>query len=206
MKQAVFLADSHLRGAEDPNQKLLVEFLSGLPAETTVVVVGDLFEYLAGRNYFAEQAYRPVLDQLARFDRCIYFEGNHDFDLRKETFGTNSVVIHPKGTVERIAGLECFVMHGDRTSPTDIGTRLLRAFLQSAAVRLLRDELLPQKWLFNFALGFAKLSRSGIWPGRSDEAEHARLSALRNAARMRVPLAVFAHTHRPLLQRAGSII
>ena len=52
MCPVLFLADAHLRGPEDPNQPALIEFLDRRAAPGCgLVILGDLFEYLAGEVF-----------------------------------------------------------------------------------------------------------------------------------------------------------
>ncbi|RLB56228.1 MAG: hypothetical protein DRI34_09450 [Deltaproteobacteria bacterium] len=205
MTRVIFLADAHLRGPADTNQQCLLEFLEAQTADV-LVLVGDMFEYLAGRNYAAEDAYRPVLEALARFPRLHFFEGNHDFDLSPEIPGLGSCRLWPGGGLLTLDDRHVWVTHGDRASPWDLGTRLLRQALQSRPLRLLRDRVLPQSWLFRFALEFAGWSRRGFWPGRQQEAVHARRRAWRQGLAAGAQAVVFAHTHVALLQRAGPLL
>jgi UDP-2,3-diacylglucosamine pyrophosphatase LpxH len=196
------LADAHLRGAEDEAQGLMVDFLDRWrrmgPA---LVLLGDFFEYLAGENRPAIEAYGPVLDALGEFERLEIVEGNHDFDLSTHMRGLGRARIHPRSTVRTLAGLRCRLLHGDRASASDWGTRALRAVLQSKGLRFARDRLLPQGALFRFALAFASFSRRHNWPGRQDESNATRMLAATELARSKADAALFAHTHKPLLER-----
>lgn len=204
----LLLADSHLRGRRDPGQIAMVRFLQAqTPRARGLVVLGDLFDYLAGPNRTAAAAYRPVLDLMAKWAPYHFVEGNHDFDLSTDILPTGEAVIHPGPVTLQLGNFACHLFHGDRTSPHDLGTRLLRRALQSNAMRFTRDRLVPDRVAFWLALGFAALSRRSSWPGRSDEACHARSRAAEAVRDPVVALAVFAHTHQPLLERVpGGVI
>ncbi len=196
------LADAHLRGEADPNQADMVRFLSDRRATgSALVLLGDFFEFLAGENRAAVRAYRPVLDSLSRFERLDYVEGNHDFDLSNRIPGLGHARIHAGPADLLLGGLRCRLLHGDRSSPTDLGTRALKAALQSAPIRFARDRLLPDRTVFRFALAFAVFSRRYSWPGRAVEADTARRLALVELDRSEADAVIFAHTHRPLLER-----
>lgn len=206
MERTVFLADSHLRGPQDPNQRLLVDFLRSQAGSCRLVLLGDIFEFLAGRNRAAEEAYAEVLEGLAAFSPLEVLEGNHDFDLSPDIPGLAAASIHPGPVMLEFGARRLLAVHGDRSSPRDVGTKLLRRFLQSAPTRFLRDHVLPANWLFRFALGFASLSRWRPWPGRSREAVHSLRQAVKLASACGAEAAVFAHTHRPLLERRDSLV
>lgn len=196
------LADAHLRGAEDEAQELMVDFLGRFRTMgPALVLLGDFFEFLAGENRPAIEAYGPVLDALGEFERLEIVEGNHDFDLSTRIRGLGRARIHPRSTERTLAGLRCRLLHGDRASSTDWGTRALRAVLQSSGLRFARDRLLPQEPLFRFALAFASFSRRHAWPGRQNESDATRDLAAAELARSKADAALFAHTHKPLLER-----
>lgn len=204
----LLLADAHLRGRSDPRQAAMTRFLAAQqPRAGGLVVLGDLFDYLAGSNRAAADAYRPVLSLMARWAPYHFVEGNHDFDLSPVILPPAEATIHPVPVTLRLGNVPCHLFHGDRTSPRDVGTRLLRRTLQSRVLRFTRDRLLPDRLGFHLALGFATLSRRSSWPGRADEADYARLRAGYMVRDPAIGLAVFAHTHVPWLERVpGGII
>jgi len=200
----IFLADSHLRGRTDPNQRALVEFLRQNPLPGGLVILGDLFDFMAGNNRVAAEAYRPVLDAFEPWAPVHYVEGNHDFDLHPDVLEPGKVVIHPGPVTLDLGGLSIRLLHGDRASPADVGTRLLRRMLQSTPVRFARDRLLPDAVVFRVAMAFAVLSRRSTWPGRADETQAAFAEARRQKERHRADAVVFAHTHQALLEQTPS--
>lgn len=203
----VFLADAHLRGRSDPNQETLVRFLQKDPVPGGLVILGDLFDFLAGRNRVAAEAYRPVLDAFKPWTPVHYLEGNHDFDLDESVFGPGTVVIHTGPVTLELGGVRLRLLHGDRTSPTDLGTRLLRSILQSAPIRFARDHLFHDAVVFRLALAFATVSRRSTWPGRANENLAALAEARRQLENHKTDAAIFAHTHQPLLNRVpGGLI
>lgn len=162
--EVIFLADAHLKGPDDPNQQAFIDFLDRIdPVPGAIVILGDVFEFFSGRNRAAEAAYRPVLQRLERFAPFHFTEGNHDYDLSSDIPELSRVLIHPGPIDTRLHGVTIRLEHGDRADPFDLGTKLLRAFLQSAPARWLRDRVLPQDWLFHFGLSFARASRRRVW-------------------------------------------
>ena len=200
----IFVADAHLRGRSDPNQQALVEFLGRDPRPGGLVILGDLFDFLAGNNRVAAEAYRPVLKAFEPWAPVHYLEGNHDFDLHPEVFTPGTVMIHPEPVTLEVGGLRIRLLHGDRTSPTDLGTRLLRRMLQSTPIRFARDRLLPDAAVFRLALGFAMFSRRSTWPGRANEDLAAFSEARRQLEGQQADAVVFAHTHQALLEQVPS--
>ncbi|MBW1808539.1 MAG: UDP-2,3-diacylglucosamine diphosphatase [Deltaproteobacteria bacterium] len=206
-KQILFIADAHLRGRQDNNQGSLVRFLNQIePVAGGLIVVGDLFDFLAGKNQAAAEAYAPVLEAMQRFAPYHYIEGNHDFDLSSDIPGLAGAIIQPAPVTLTLNGFVFRLLHGDRTSPTDFGTRLLRRGLQSLPIRFARDYLLPDKLIFRFALAFATFSRHNTWPGRVNEANSARQAALEEGMVSGADVVVYAHTHQPLLEKTRQLV
>jgi UDP-2,3-diacylglucosamine pyrophosphatase LpxH len=200
----LFLADAHLRGPKDPKQVALLKFLDAQePSPGGLVILGDLFDYLAGPNFAARAAYQTVLQALARWAPYHYVEGNHDFDLHEQVLGKDNALVHPAPANLKIQGMRFRVFHGDRTSPGDIGTRLLRRALQSTVLRFIRDRVMPDRLALRLALAFAVFSRHQTWPGRSQEVWCARKRAIHDLGTERADAVIFAHTHIPVLQRTA---
>ncbi len=196
-----FLADAHLKGSSDPNQLILQQFLNANHTpHARLVILGDLFDYMAGPNQAVKRTYANIIDTLKNYAPIDYIEGNHDFDLSDQVLGCNTANIHPFPTTLCFQGLSIYAFHGDRTSPTDIATRLLRRTLQSPPIRALRDRIVPDQLALDFALAFARFSRKKTWPGRSKEAGSVRKRAILELCRRDVDLVVFAHTHEALLE------
>ena len=205
-RETFFLADSHLRGPADENQPVMIRFLEEHASSTsTLVVVGDMFDFMAGYNRAVIEAYRPVLDALSLWPDIHFFEGNHDFDLSPRMPGLRGARLWTRPSTIRVSGRDVRVLHGDRASPSDIGTRLLRMALQSTSMRFIRDHILPDGLVFRFALAFATMSRRNTWPGRGNEEHHARLRAISEAVGAGTDMVVFAHTHKSILMRLDDI-
>ena len=79
------MADAHLKGLSDPEQKVVTSFFNSLSGIDRLVILGDLFDFWADSNKVALREYKPVLDSLkALVDRGValtYIEGNHDFNM-----------------------------------------------------------------------------------------------------------------------------
>ncbi len=196
------LADAHLRGRADAAQSQMVAFLDRWRRRCNhLIILGDFFEYLAGRNRSAEHEYRPVLAAIARFAVTDYIEGNHDFDLSDGIPGLERVRLHPAPVSLDLLGLRYRLLHGDRADPTDWASRGLRATLQSRPLRWLRDGWLPQGPLFRFALAFAEISRRHRLALRRREAGATRRLALTELRSARAAAVLFGHTHQSLIER-----
>jgi UDP-2,3-diacylglucosamine hydrolase len=204
----IFVADAHLRGPSDPNQKQWIRFLSRLqPSPDRLVILGDLFDFLAGSNRAAATAYHDVLSLLKNWGPFHYIEGNHDFDLSNETPGFKQAHFHRRPTILNIGGISCLLRHGDRLDPKDTGSRLLRRTLQSGFVRFLRDHLLPDAWVFRAGMKVSLMSRSRHQRLRERENNLLPTLAMQDLHNNGVQAVLFAHTHQALLRSVpGGII
>ncbi|MBI5468174.1 MAG: UDP-2,3-diacylglucosamine diphosphatase [Deltaproteobacteria bacterium] len=130
----VFIADAHLKGLDDPNQKTIVEFLDSLRAIDKLVVLGDLFDFWTGYNRVVERNYRPTLDALVRLKKrgasIVYIEGNHDFSMGRFFTDTLKAEVCPDSAVLDLNGKKYYLSHGDTVRMT-AGYRLWRSFLRS---------------------------------------------------------------------------
>ena len=197
----LIMADAHLRGPKDPNQIAMIDFLENARHQySSLVVLGDFFEFMAGNNRTASKAFGDVLNIIERFDSVELIEGNHDFDLCNHIPGLQKANIYSSTAKLDLAGHRCLALHGDRASPGDVGTKALRAVLQSRAVRLLRDKILPDFAIFHFALLFAQVSRTARWPGRKYEETYTVQMAAELLKKADMDGVFFAHTHKAHLE------
>jgi len=146
----VFIADAHLKGLQDPNQKLVVEFLDSLGAIDKLIVLGDLFDFWTGYNRVVEYNYRPTLEALERLKgrgaSIVYIEGNHDFAMGSFFTDTLKAIVCPEHYELDLDGKRYYLAHGDTVKMTP-GYRAWRAFLRSP--------------LYNVATAIAR--PAGVW-------------------------------------------
>ncbi|MBI5587210.1 MAG: UDP-2,3-diacylglucosamine diphosphatase [Deltaproteobacteria bacterium] len=130
----VFIADAHLKGLDDPNQKKFVDFLDSLCGADKLVVLGDLFDFWTGYNRVVEMNYRPALEALLRLKRrgvdIVYIEGNHDFSMGSFFTDTLKALVCPDSHILELNGKRYYLSHGDTIGMT-FGYRLWRGFLRS---------------------------------------------------------------------------
>jgi UDP-2,3-diacylglucosamine hydrolase len=138
----IFIADAHLRHPDDPNYRLLLQFLHSLDREVEALyILGDLFEFWIGYRTMPYPHYGPVLDALHRLvangTRLVYFEGNHDFHMGPWFQRFLKADIHRGPAILDIEGRRVCLCHGDEVNRQDYPYRLLRCVFHSKAVRLL---------------------------------------------------------------------
>lgn len=158
----VFLADAHLKGLDDPNQKGLVEFLDSLMGVDTLVLLGDIFDFWTGcfKGVVYPQ-YMPVLDSLMRIRKrgtgIIYLEGNHDFSMGgffKDGLGALVYSDFFEGDIDNV---KMYLAHGDAIAG-GMGHALWRRFLRSGLFSLIAHITGP-RFVWDVAMRMSTKSR-----------------------------------------------
>ncbi|MEY2988530.1 MAG: hypothetical protein RJB13_2051, partial [Pseudomonadota bacterium] len=89
----VVVSDVHLRQPEDERTNLFCKFLSELPTCDTLVLLGDIFDFINARQHFYFSYWKKVFSELGRLRdngvRVIFIEGNHDYGFQ---YGTHPSV------------------------------------------------------------------------------------------------------------------
>lgn len=159
----IFIADAHLRDPADENYRRLVSFLDTLHGNTTtLVMLGDIFEFWAGYRQVVFARYIPLLDALRKLQtsgtQLIFVEGNHDFDPGPYFSDVLKCQLIPNSAEITLDGRTFHLTHGDLLDPADIGYRLLRRLLRSPLRRAVQSLLPPD---LTWRIGYS-------WSLRSD--------------------------------------
>ncbi len=155
MSAATFIADLHLTPEAPAGMRALGRLLASLKPEDALYILGDLFEFWAGRGHAHREDYRPALEAMKACPARIRFlPGNRDFLFDERT--QRALNVEPLGSRERVIteqGLRIYLAHGDFLCPND------KAYLRAAA--LLRNPLslaiehaLPFPLAYRAALAF----------------------------------------------------
>ncbi len=159
--KAVFIADAHLNGASDPNQKKLAKFLAGLSGIDTLFILGDIFDYWSGYDEVVGKEYKEVLDSLKRVSargiKIIYLEGNHDFSMGLFFTDTLKADVYPDYAELTLDNKRAYLAHGDAVDMS-LGYRLWRGLLRSSFFRII-VRLIPPKQGWNIARRLSGKSR-----------------------------------------------
>jgi len=159
----IFLADAHLKGLDDPNQKGLVEFLDSLAGVDTLVLLGDIFDFWTGcfKGVVYPQ-YMPVLDSLMRLRRrgigIIYIEGNHDFSMGGFFKDDLGALVFPDFFESDLDGVKMYLAHGDAIAG-GVFHALWRRFLRSGLCSLIVRAAGPQ-FVWKVAMRMSNKSRT----------------------------------------------
>jgi UDP-2,3-diacylglucosamine hydrolase len=132
----IFLSDAHLTAENGQNQEKLIRFLE-MEREnlSTLVLLGDLFEFWFGFEGYAYREYLPILEQLKSLSRrgvrIKYVEGNHDFCLGPFFEGELKAEVYAEEMEESLGGKRVYIAHGDRVNPRDYEYRIFRKALKN---------------------------------------------------------------------------
>ena len=195
--RAIFIADAHLKGLNDPNQKHLCSFLKTLKDVDILFVLGDLFEFWTGCNKTLEYHYSPVLVQFKRLKESganiIYVEGNHDFSVApffKDILGGE---VYPDSADITLDGKRFFLAHGDIAEPNisyKIWRRLLRSSITSVIIKIMSPA-----FAWKVALWLAKTSRRNHKIG--DKLDKRQKNFAKEKITQNFDIVIFAHSHVP---------
>lgn len=199
----VFIADTHIKGLNDPAQKTLLEFLESLNASPPdkLVILGDLFDFWTGFNGIVYYHYFPVLSLLKKLRSrgigIMYLEGNHDFSMGGFFTDFLAAEVYPDFSELTIKGRRIFLCHGDVIDKTPIYA-IWRGFLRSPLFKLLTKLLTPSS-LWRVASSLSKRSRTHSERYKGIE-RHLKEFAAKKIAEG-YDIAIFGHSHIPTIEK-----
>lgn len=201
--EAIFIADAHLTGRQDPNQKELVDFFLYLaerkPALNHLFILGDLFEFWIGKNLVAQYEHGPVFKAMqtlnSRGVRIVYVEGNHDFFLDPSLSEEAGVFVSPLSADFTLDGRRIYLAHGDTVNESDRGYRILRFFLHNRIILTLANNL-PPGMVWKTAYYLARLSRTRNYPPERNPLRPAFFKFSREKIREGFDFVILAHSHQ----------
>ncbi len=139
--EAYFLSDIHLKRLDQPEARILLDFLEGIGPRfqaTHLFLVGDIFDFWIGGHEYFVRKFSPIVDHLRRIvSRGVevhYFEGNHDLYLRPFWQDRLGIHVHDRARLFHLGGLRVRVEHGDLLDPADRGYRFLRRILRTRPI------------------------------------------------------------------------
>ena len=176
-----FLSDIHLKSMDERNSQVLLRFfysiLEGKRSASHIFLLGDIFDlWLSDHQYFKDQ-YEPllsVIDSLVRQGvEMHYFEGNHDFHLRKywqDELGVSVHVDHEYFTLGRhIVRAE----HGDKMNPDDRAYLRWRWLMRTSPMEFVAHHF-PDRIIRKIGEGLSEVSRKRNTSTRQIDPEFAR--------------------------------
>jgi UDP-2,3-diacylglucosamine hydrolase len=138
---AFFVSDVHLSRMASPTGEALLSLVKRATKEATLfIILGDLFDLWVGSGSAFKKEYAPLIEEFKKLKKkcpIYYFEGNHDFQLKKFWEDELGFKIFPRPHEFEFGGLKIRAEHGDEINREDHGYLFLRWFLRTPPLRFL---------------------------------------------------------------------
>lgn len=201
-----YISDLHLRAADEPKARALVDFLANLPVRgDSVVLGGDIFDIFIGSDRFFREKFANVLAAIEacakRGARVFFLEGNHDFHMRGAFSDGDGihVDIRPGQFALDWEGRKIWICHGDEINRRDYGYLFLRFVTRTLFFRALL-RIVPGKFVADIGAWSSGKSREYSEIARIDDGRMEVTRALfREYAKRRVAsgfdFVLIGHSH-----------
>lgn len=208
-EKVYFISDLHLGSGPEESDKmretLLVGFIASIPAGSSLVIVGDLFDYWFEFRQVYQRGFFRTLSALyeltARGVEVHYLIGNHDFfhrDFFSKELGVNLIEDH---LIIENGTSRVFAAHGDGYVKNDHGYRVLKAVLRNKTIQFLYGLIHPDLGLW-IARSTSKGSRH--YTGQKD---YGKIDGLVEAAEQKMKegydFVIFGHSHKRKFVECG---
>lgn len=155
------ISDLHIKGAEDEAYALLISFLThrSVVESSAVFLLGDIFDLLLGKQEFYYSQYNlffEALKNLVNNDvKIYYFEGNHDFHLRKlfknflieNGLPEDSIRVERKGFTLKNWNKLYYFAHGDELEPDNRGYIIYKRLLNNKLTSILMNHIVSGRFI-----------------------------------------------------------
>ena len=167
------ISDVHVLDSGDEAYKLLLSFITNPLVRKcdSIFFLGDIFDLMVGRHqeYLNEFAdfFLQVSDLAGNNVKIHYFEGNHDFHLRRlfnsflaKREDSPGIFFYHKGSYrEKIDGKEFLFCHGDEIQPGQYGYIFYKRFVNNLFMEYVADYIMPYKILHHYGESASQASR-----------------------------------------------
>ena len=149
-----FVGDTHFRDIRAPGEaarrERFLSFLEGLPAPSTLFLMGDIFDFYFEYQSVVSSRHLDILEGLRACSRrgvdLHFIGGNHDYWVGESFSRLVGTQVHEVEICFVAQGRRIVVSHGDLVMPRDYGYKLLKGVLRNRAVialtRLIHPDLL----------------------------------------------------------------
>lgn len=156
--KVVVISDIHISGSTDPFYRALLSMIQlEISAGDQLVLAGDIFDFLVGKQPRRNEEYRELFELLRKKGsegaQTTFIEGNHDFHLGSTFNGLPNFRVEKEKIELKTDSHRVYVAHGDLVDPEDYGYRALRLFFRSPFMRFMAF-VLPEKavdWVWTFS-------------------------------------------------------
>jgi len=128
---AIFIADAHYNHKRTQLHKLLLMLQNETLQYNQIFLMGDIFDFLSSEiEYFKFINYKitSIINDLSLSHEIIYFEGNHDFNLKHLFPNVNVISRQDQPIIAEDGKREIALAHGDIFTPYsyDLFTSIIR--------------------------------------------------------------------------------
>ncbi len=114
---AIFISDTHDNSKRDGFYRFLLDIKSGKLKPTQLFLMGDMFDLLVGEVAYLRDKNRKeidLLEEIAKDIEVFYFEGNHDFALKRLFKNLKIIDIESQPTLFLANNSRILLSHGDK--------------------------------------------------------------------------------------------
>ena len=133
--KAVFLADAHLKNANENGYRILMHFLENVMPIDRLFILGDFFDFWFSRNDRLYPEFTPIVDKLVdmkqRGVQIALCEGNHDFYLESYFSHTLGMTVFTEWADINLDSRKILLSHGDTVDTSNKRYLLIRRILRS---------------------------------------------------------------------------
>ncbi len=197
--KTIFIADAHIKDIDSTSQRLLCSFIDSIKNEiSSLIILGDLFDFWFGLKGVIPDRYMPILNKLFELSRSgveiTYAEGNHDFFMGPFFKDVLRASIYPCEIEMDFNGRRGYLAHGDCVNKKDYGYRMLRSLLRSRPFYLFASAL-PPFLLFKLASLSSHTSRNYL--GKGKHLDRIFMDFARKKWDEGFDIVVLSHSHSP---------
>lgn len=155
------VSDLHIEDRNDPTYLGLVRLIHETRPAEELVLAGDIFDFLVGRQIFLHtypEFFVALNAAIGRGVKIHYIEGNHDVNLLALLRHVPGLELHVAEMSLQVNSRQLFVAHGDLADRHDWGYRFWRWLVRTWALRTF-FRFLPSNGLLALGRRLSLLSR-----------------------------------------------
>ena len=114
---AFFIADSHVNEKRDELYSFLEQINNSILTPTQLFLMGDIFDLLIGGVKYTQkinQKYINLINEISKKIEIFYFEGNHDFNLKKLFPKVKIFTYDEQPVLFSMGDKKVLLLHGDK--------------------------------------------------------------------------------------------
>ncbi len=137
LENAILIADVHYH--KDFRESDFLKFLNIIEANTPsqIIFLGDIFDILFGEIKYTENKNRDIifrLNQIGKKVQILYFEGNHDFNLKSLFHNIKIIDNYHQPFQLNFKNEKIFLAHGDWGSCCSFKYSIYRKIINSSKI------------------------------------------------------------------------